>query len=100
MDGIPGNILVSDTGDWHLADYDSCSRQGATVLAASLRSESLLVSSHAASPATHSPHGFPFSNSAELPARHDEAAGAAVSTFSVTRAQLSNLNESASTYLQ
>lgn len=29
MDVKPGNILVSDTGDWHLTDYDSCLKQGA-----------------------------------------------------------------------
>jgi hypothetical protein len=29
MDVKPDNILVSETGDWHLTDYDSCSRAGA-----------------------------------------------------------------------
>ena len=28
MDVKPGNILVSETGDWHLTDYDSCSKPG------------------------------------------------------------------------
>lgn len=30
MDVKPGNILLSNTGDWHLTDYDSCARQGSS----------------------------------------------------------------------